>query len=209
MDKQEHLVPRYQKIALDIASKIISGQHKEGDKIFARSYVASQYKVSPETARRAICVLSDLNIVETSKGSGVRIKSAKNAATFVKQHQNIYSIDQIKEKMQLSMKRQMVEIETYWQYAKELVDRVEKFRAINPLTPYQLTIEHNNPHITKTIDDIKLWHHTNATLIAIKRGDTMLLSPGPYAELMEGDIFYFIGTDESVDKVKSYFGVAH
>ena len=51
--------PRYQQIAADIAAKIAGGEYKIGDKIFARSSLASQYHVSSETARRAICVLCD------------------------------------------------------------------------------------------------------------------------------------------------------
>jgi len=48
--------PRYQQIAADVAAKIVDGHYKVGDKIYARSSLASQYGVSSETARRAICV---------------------------------------------------------------------------------------------------------------------------------------------------------
>ena len=71
-------MPQYQKIAVDLASKIVDGKYKVGDKIYARSALASRYGVSSETARRAVCVLADLDIVESTKGSGVIIKSQEN-----------------------------------------------------------------------------------------------------------------------------------
>ncbi|RKJ34567.1 GntR family transcriptional regulator, partial [Butyricicoccus sp. 1XD8-22] len=46
--------PKYMKIAADIASKIVDKKYVIGEKIYARSSLASQYGVSSETARRAI-----------------------------------------------------------------------------------------------------------------------------------------------------------
>lgn len=77
-------IPKYQQIATDLAFKIVKQQYKVGEKIYARSSIASQYGVSPETARRAICVLADLDIVDSTKGSGVVIKSYEKAVQFVK-----------------------------------------------------------------------------------------------------------------------------
>ena len=74
MDKKMQIKqPRYQLIAEDIATKIVERKYVVGEKIYARSSLASQYGVSPETTRRAIAVLQDLNIVEATKGSGVEI----------------------------------------------------------------------------------------------------------------------------------------
>lgn len=67
--------PKYQTIAEDIATKIVKKKYIVGEKIYARSSLASQYGVSAETARRAIAVLQDLNIVEATKGSSVIITS--------------------------------------------------------------------------------------------------------------------------------------
>ena len=80
--------PRYQQIAADIAAKIASGHYKQGEKIYARSSLASQYGVSAETARRAVCVLSDMRIVDSTKGSGVVISSVENARRFIRQYQD-------------------------------------------------------------------------------------------------------------------------
>lgn len=88
--------PRYQQIATDIAAKIVDKKYKVGDKIYTRSSIASQYGVSAETARRAISILVDLDIVESTKGSGVVIKSYEKAVQFVHQYNDIQTIHDLK-----------------------------------------------------------------------------------------------------------------
>ena len=70
-------IPKYEQIAADIAYQIVEGTYKEGEKIYARSSIGSRYNVSSETARRAVCVLADWDIVEVEKNSGVDIKRQK------------------------------------------------------------------------------------------------------------------------------------
>ena len=97
--KNKISIPRYQQIAVEIATRIANEEYKVGDKIYTRSYIAGHYGVSPETARRAICVLSDLDIVVSEKGSGVTIKSRQNASNFIKQFNKRETIESIKEKI--------------------------------------------------------------------------------------------------------------
>ncbi|HCX63077.1 MAG TPA: GntR family transcriptional regulator, partial [Clostridiales bacterium] len=101
----------YQKIALDIASRIVEKNLKIGEKIYSRSSISSQYKVSPETARRAINILSDLDIVETMKGSGVIIKSYENAVKYVRGFSDKQTIKSLINEINESFNNQIKEIE--------------------------------------------------------------------------------------------------
>ena len=56
-NKHKIAEPIYQKIAIDIASKIAAGKYKAGEKIYGRSMLAAHYAVSPETIRRAMFML--------------------------------------------------------------------------------------------------------------------------------------------------------
>lgn len=197
--------PRYQQIASDMASKIADGNYKEGDKVYARSSLASQYGVSSETARRAICVLADLGIVESEKGSGVIIKSYENAVKFVKQYQNIQTINDIKQNMLKSFERQNNEFKIFNNCLTELIDKTERFRAINPFMPFQVSISKDTPYINQSVSELNFWQNTSATIIAVRReDDTILISPGPYAVLTEGDTLYFVGTDECLERVQNF-----
>jgi len=196
--------PRYQQIAADVAAKIADGHYKVGDKIYARSSLASQYGVSSETARRAICVLSDLNIVDTSKGSGVTITSYENAIKFVKQYNDITTINSLKEDIIDSVERQKKEIKFLYGCLSDLIDKTDRFRSVNPFMPFQIEITSDTPYINKSVSDINFWHNTSATIIAIRRNDALLMSPGPYATFQENDIFYFVGDENCIDRVKKY-----
>ena len=134
--KNKISMPRYQQIAVEIATRIANEEYKVGDKIYTRSYIAGHYGVSPETARRAICVLSDLNIVVSEKGSGVTIKSRQNASNFIKQFNKRETIESIKEKIFQSVNHQKQEMEALNQYLSELIQASEHFRSMNPFMPF-------------------------------------------------------------------------
>lgn len=196
--------PRYQQIAADIAAKIVSFEYKVGDKIYARSSIASQYGVSSETARRAICVLDDLNIVETTKGSGVVIKSYEEASKFIKQFKDIQTVSHINQDLVESMERQKKEMEFFQKCLSDLINQTERFRSLNPFIPFQIGITEETPYLNQNVSDMNFWHHTLATIIAIKRNDTLLMSPGPYASFQEGDLFYFIGDEDCQERVREF-----
>ena len=46
----------------------------------------------------------------------------------------------------------------------------------------------DSPLIGKSIGALKFWQSTGGTIVAIRRGQTVILSPGPYAELYSGDV---------------------
>lgn len=196
--------PKYQKIAADIASKIVEKKYLVGEKIYARSSLASQYGVSSETARRAIAVLQDLEIVEATKGSGVMIKSYEKAAQFVHQFLEVQSIYQVQLEMLESIKRQREELNVLQETTERLVNRTERFKSVNPFVPFQVEILENSPYISQSIGTINFWQNTMATIVGIRRGDELLLSPGPYATFQQHDIIYFIGNDECLERVQKF-----
>ena len=196
--------PKYQQIAVDLASKIVEKKYQIGDKIYARSSLASQYNVSAETARRAIAVLQDLEIVEASKGSGVIIKSYEMAARFVRQFQDVQSVHELQNELLISIQKQQHELLHLQEKTKQLISRTEHFRSVNPFIPYQIEMTADSPCIHQTLQALNFWQNTSSTIVGIRRGNELLLSPGPYASFEEGDIIYFIGNDESLGRVQSF-----
>ncbi|MFC0232988.1 GntR family transcriptional regulator [Vagococcus entomophilus] len=196
--------PRYQQIAADLAAKIVDNKYKLGDKLSARSTIAGQYSVSPETARRAIQVLVDLDIVASRHGSGAYITSYTNAQNFVKQFSDIQTLDELKKEINDSVIRQRNELASFNNSLNKLIDQTERFRYLNPLNPYQLEITDNMLYLNQTIQEINFWHNTTATLVAIKRGPDFFISPGPYAQLFSGDIIYFVGNSSALQFVQNF-----
>ena len=48
--------------------------------------------------------------------------------------------------------------------------------------------------IGRSIGALKFWQSTGGTVVAIRRGPTVILSPGPYAELYAGDVVVLVGS---------------
>ena len=196
--------PRYQLIAIDIASKIVDKHYNVGDKVYTRSSIASQYGVSPETARRAISILAELEIVESTKGSGVVIKSYEKAVEFVHQYNDIQTINDLKKDILDSVGRQLQEIDYFNESLTKLIDKMDRFRSSNPFIPYEIKITAETPLLHKTLSEMNFWHNTSATIIAVKRNEELLRSPGPYITFLPEDIVYYVGDDESAERVHRF-----
>ncbi|MDU4750117.1 MAG: GntR family transcriptional regulator, partial [Clostridium butyricum] len=85
-------IPTYKKIALDIANKIQLNNILEGDILHGRSTLSSKYNVSPETIRRSMILLEDVEVVKTIKGKGILVLSREKAISFLNRNKSIDSI---------------------------------------------------------------------------------------------------------------------
>lgn len=196
--------PKYQLIAEDIAGKIVEGKYVVGEKIYARSSLATQYGVSAETARRAIAVLQDLNIVEATKGSGVVIQSYERAAEFVRRLEDVKSVRELQTELEYSIEKQMNELESIQNTLSEFINRTNRLQSINPFVPYQVEVSTDCLYLNKSIGELHFWQQTGATIIGIKREMELILSPGPYAEIKAGDLLFFIGNEQSYSAVRQF-----
>ncbi|WP_430606499.1 GntR family transcriptional regulator [Enterococcus sp. AZ170] len=197
--------PKYQQIAVDVAAKIADQTFPVGDKIHARSTLANKYSVSPETARKAISVLVDLEIVKAKHGSGFYVHSMEKAKLFIEQYQDVQSIHDLKDDLIDSVKKQKEELSHFSEILDKLVDQTKRFDSFNPLNPVTFTLTSDASHLEMTISELNLWQSTSATLIAIKHGDELLVSPGPYAKLTSGDTIYFVGHESTLQRVQNFF----
>ncbi len=196
--------PRYEKIALDIANAIYKGQYEEGDKLYGRSTLAGTYNVSPETIRRAIKILEDVGVVESSKGSGITIISKEKAYKYISRFKNIESVTSYRIKLEeLFDKKREIEDEIL-QIVDRIIERSSILSNITALTPFELEITDRCHFIGKSIGEFNFWQNTGATIVGIRRNNETILSPGPYATLENGDILLIIGEDGVVESVKRF-----
>ncbi|MBZ4666804.1 TrkA C-terminal domain-containing protein [Mahella sp.] len=189
--------PRYQNIALDIAKRIAEGEFYEGQRLYGRSNLAGRYKVSPETIRRAVSLLQDVGVVATYQGKGIIVISKDAAAKYIKRFEE----SKVLESLLAELGDIMEEREQLDKRLKEIVSVACSWASgANDMAPYNITeIEvREDSHVTgKTISEVKFWQNTGATIIAIKRGNTIIVSPGPYNDIQAKDVLVIAG-DENV-----------
>ena len=64
---------KYESVAISIADQVAKGIYVINERLRGRSTLASLYKVSPETIRRAMALLEAHGVVKVTQGSGIRV----------------------------------------------------------------------------------------------------------------------------------------
>lgn len=196
--------PIYSQIALDIALRITRGELKENTKIYGRSVMASQYGVSPETVRRAMKLLEDMQVVEIKEKSGALILSVDNATKYVEKFSVYNDIRSHQRYLKGLLADQDKLTQKIAEEAEAIIRINEKFSKSNPFNNYELDVPGTSPLIGKTLGELKFWQETGATVIAIRRGEHIILSPGPYAILESEDTLIFVGELKCVEIVQQF-----
>lgn len=198
-------IPRYQQIAVEIAERIVENRYKEGEKIHARSTLASNFNVSPETARKAINVLVDLGIMQVQHGSGAFVASRELAQTFVAQYKDVSSIQEIKQEILESVDRQQQELENFSSLLDTLVNQTKRIQQTAPFLPYEIKLDETAQHLDQSISELNIWQETGATVVALQHNEHLLLSPGPYAKFEVGETVFFVGDELVFQRMMHFF----
>ena len=65
-----------------------------------------------------------------------------------------------------------------------------------------LAIEEGCPLVGQTIASVHFWNNTGATIIAIRRKGSTILSPGPHAQFFAGDHILIVGDEAAYQKTR-------
>ena len=130
----------YVSIALDIANKILNGEFREKQKISGRSTLASMYNVSPETIRRAIVLLEDMDVVNSSRGSGIDVISKSAAEKFIEKNKSSRYISSIKDEIRDLMQQKKKIDEQIQESFDTIFDYIERFKSDTPYTFIEIKV---------------------------------------------------------------------
>ena len=171
---------QYMRIAISVAERIAAGELREGEKISGRSKLSSEYEVSPETVRRAIQLLSDMRVVAVKEQSGVYVLSADNAKRYLQNFENRADLMSKRRKLRElieekeALNRRMGEL-----CQSILEDTLYPVQPAETLPTFSCRVPDGWYGIGKNLGDLRFWQATGATVAAIRRGTTDILSPGP------------------------------
>lgn len=185
--KQRSQPSNYEKIAFDIASRIVSGDLLVGSKISGRTKMSSEYNVSSETIRKALKLLELAYVVRVHPHSGVVIEDSQHAINYLNQRKAFMSVESLKDELHdlLAQKKSIDQkIEVVMQ---ELMMAMDRFGFSDPLHRSDFTVSKYHTFVNTSIKSLALYQKTQATIIAIKRGNELITSPGPDAILLEKD----------------------
>jgi len=199
-----HKKAAYLSIALDIANKILQGEFKEDEKISGRSTLASMYNVSPETIRRAVSLLEEMDVVNSNRGSGIEILSKSSAEKFIEKNKSSEYISTIKDDIMNLMEQKKKIDEQIQESFEKITDYMDRFKKDTPYTFIEIKINSMAKTLGKKIIDMRFWQSTGATIVAYRRDGNLIISPGPEYVFTEGDTIVVIGANNVYDKVYDF-----
>ena len=197
--------PNYLRIAINIAKQIVKGNYLVGEKLFGQSTLSTEYAVSPETVRRAMCLLADMKIVESKKHSGTVVISVDNAARFLAEHREKEGVHDKKQALKALLNQQASVSKMIETLCDGIFSENEEAAHSNDEIPiYERKVPADSWITGKNLANVRFWTKTGATVVAIRRNGHLLLSPGPTAEMYEGDVILFAGKPETIEKVEVF-----
>ena len=195
--------PRYLKIAVDLSTRIASGEIPEGEKLKGRSVLSTEYNVSPETIRRSMSILSDKKVVEINLGSGIVVASREKAIQFVKSFKNDESISEMRLNLtQMLEKKKQLDDEIV-ALTEQIID-MYKYRRTDLITPVEIQVPHGSHIVGRSIGELEVWHNTGATIIGIIRNKNVVISPGPYYEFDQADRILIVGDENVIERFNAF-----
>ena len=206
MDKRTDMLPQYMRIAADIAAKIVASEYAIDQKIPGKSTLSSAYGVSQETVRKAENLLSDMGVVRIKENCGTVVVSTESAKSYLE-------TIKIREE-QVGLREQLRSMfSDYNDLGKKILEISENIissasiplPADQSLPMYEITVPDISDKANMSIGDLRFWQCTGATIVAIKRGQCINVSPGPYAVLRAGDIVVYTGPSNSRRAVQQLF----
>ncbi|WP_371378433.1 TrkA C-terminal domain-containing protein [Sporomusa aerivorans] len=198
-------VPIFRAIALDIAQRIINSEFGEGSKISGRTLLAGHYNVSPETIRKAISLLKDRGVVEVSQGKEVAICSVEKAYDFIERYKSSESVYSLRQEIELLLKEKRLLDERLEAVLTDIINYSDRLRNLTPYNPVEISINVDAHIVGQSIGELRLWQHTGATVVAIRRGTEIVISPGPNAIIMAHDRIVVVGETGIYQRTSEYF----
>jgi K+/H+ antiporter YhaU regulatory subunit KhtT len=204
--RKEKSPPAYLQVARDIAGRIASGEIKEGERFSGRSLMSSQYNVSPETIRRALGLLAQMDVLSMRQNVGAVVKSRHQAALYVEQYGEAAGMRLLREEIaKLMEERRTLDVRIEAAILR-LYDMAERFRYSDNLQTYEFTVPEGARIEGSTIAESAFRTETGATILAIRRGAAVELSPGPGEKIAVGDVLVVVCGVLLVPVVSEFIG---
>lgn len=194
-------IPAYESIALDVAERIVKSEFAVGDKISGRTLLASQYNVSPETIRKAMGLLGQANVVAVSQGKEILVQSKEQAEEFMRHHLSMQSAYSLKQELEFLMEKKNEINNRFDEIVEQITRYTDRLRNLQPFNPVEVYVSENASAVGRSVAQLGLWQRTGATLIALRRGMEVIISPGAGALLQAGDRLIVVGSGDILEKV--------
>lgn len=190
--RRDKTPPAYLQVARDIAGRIASGEIGEGERFSGRSLMSSQYNVSPETIRRALGLLAEMDVLSMRQNVGAVVKSRRQAALYVEQSGEAAGLRLLRDELSSLMEERRALDARIDATIQRLTDLAERFRFSDNMQTYEFRVPEGAYLAGLSIGESAFRAETGATILAVRRGAAVTLSPGPDRKIEAGDVLVVV-----------------
>jgi len=154
--------------------------------------MSSQYNVSPETIRRALGLLAEMDVLSMRQNVGAVVKSRQQAALYVEQSGEAAGLRLLREELSKLMEERRALDARIDATILRLADLAERFRYSDNMQTYEFTVPEGARIAGLSIAESAFRTETGATILAVRRGSSVALSPGPDRKIEPGDVLVVV-----------------
>lgn len=134
-------------------------------------------------------MLKDVGILQTEKGSGIKVVSTEKVADFLKKNEGFDTLATLKEDLDSWAEEQNRQIQDILDKIQFAVNQTQQTHVIGSLNPYEIKITAACKVLGKTANELQFWHLTGATIVAVRHGEELILSPVPMPRFVKAILF--------------------
>ena len=86
----------------------------------------------------------------------------------------------------------------------EIMKYSDQLKNLTPFNPVEIMVKDESLVVDKPLEKIALWHNTGATIVAVRRNNEIIISPGPYFVLHKNDKIVVVGTKDVFHRVNKF-----
>ena len=147
-----------------------------------------------------------MKVVEVKEQSGVYVLSADNARRYLRNFEEKTDMRSKQQQLKQLLARQELLNHQMAALCRDILD--ETSQTPDSLPNYSCRVPDHWSDSGVTIGTLRFWQATGATIVAIRRNLSYIVSPGPYAELYAGDTVIFVGDAKAREAVSHFFSNA-
>lgn len=141
-----------------------------------------------------------MGVVFSEQGKGVIVKSKEAAQRYINQFNEKQTLEVLKnELVKIAEERKKLD-ERLETILLKFIEYANRLKNISDFNPVEIRVNEKSTAVGKTLAELKFWDVTGATVIAIRRGEEVIISPGPNEQIKGGDYLVLVGSKEAFKK---------
>ena len=144
--------------------------------------------------------LGDMGIISVQNNVGSTVLSQKRAREYVEQYQEDKDLRALKAELREMLAQRDALNEKINATVQRIIDLGERFWRSDRMRTYEFRVS-DGPAAGQSIGGLQFRQRTGATIVAIRSGETVLLSPSPQTVLHSGDVLVVACELEQIEAV--------